>query len=437
MKTKIGMFLGILVFFCLMNSVNGEVRIDSYVIEPYFIEPGDELDIYLKYHQHPRERLAIHTPLRSESGTRYVLEENLQDYYISRLVHDGDISEKYVLIKDGEKTAGHIFVGETWSSHFKVKIRDDAPATGYKMMFQIYKGDLEGTYEELLRSYSFEIPVTGIAEFDIEAGNSMKIGTTGDVKLRLCNKAGGIAKHVSIGLDLSAPFTPISSSSKYLGSFKAGECMDVSFRVAVSGDAQVKTYEIPVMVVYADRNGSKNTLTTSIGVQIDSEPELSFGLDEVGELAPGVEGNVILSISNEGFVDAKFLKFTLEPTDDYKVVSINEIYIGNLDSDDIETEEFTIKINDGVNKEIIPLKVKLRYKGEGRDAEYVKEDTVNIKILSKQEHAAKAQVDGTSSMMTGALIAIPAIFIGLLVLWFIYKLFGLITGYINRKLFAR
>ncbi len=437
MKTKIGMFLGILVFFCLMNSVNGEVRIDSYVIEPYFIEPGDDLDIYLKYHQHPVERLAIHTPLRSESGTRYVLEENPQDYYISRLVHDGDISEEYVLIKDGEKTAGHIFVGETWSSHFKVKISDDAPATGYKMMFQIYKGDLEGTYEELLRSYSFEIPVTGIAEFDIAAENTMKMGTTGDVELKLCNKAGGIAKHASIGLALSAPFTPISSSSKYLGSFKAGECMDVSFRVAVSGDAQVKTYEIPVTVSYTARNGTAGSLETSIGVQIHSEPDLAFGLDEVDELAPGATGEVILSIANEGFVDAKFLKFTLESTEDYDVVSINEFYVGNLDSDDIETDEFTIKISDSVDKEVIPLKVRLEYKGEGSDTDYVKEGTVEIKILSKEEYAAKYQADETSSMILSFLIAIPAIFIALLVLWFIFKLFGLVTGFLNRKLFAK
>jgi len=121
------------------------------------------------------------------------------------------------------------------------------------------------------------------------------------------------------------------------------------------------------------------------------------------------------------------------------VISINEFYIGNLDSDDVETEDFTIKISDSVDKEIIPLKVKLEYRGrgEGNNIGYTKEDTVNIKILSEEDYATRLQENKTSSMIIWILIAIPVIFISLLVLWFIYKLFTLITGYINRKLFSR
>ncbi|OYT38994.1 MAG: hypothetical protein B6U86_05795 [Candidatus Altiarchaeales archaeon ex4484_43] len=247
---------------------------------------------------------------------------------------------------------------------------------------------------DTVKFLDFEIPVKGIVKFDVDSNNTLKLGRVGDINITITNEGGGDAKHVTVKLDLSDPFTPVRASEEYVGDFEGGERKDVTFN-------------------------------------------LTIALESADTFTRGSTGKVSIEVVNEGFIDAKFVKLTLEPTDDYSVTSINEFYIGNLDSDDVETEDFTIKIGDSVNKEIIPLKVKLQYKGGESDAEYMKEDTVNIKILSKEDYAAKFQGNKTSSMIIGVLIAIPVIFIALLVLWFIYKLFSLVTGYINRKLFSR
>ncbi len=423
----------------LIGVTAADVRVDSYYLDDYSIEAGDDVDVYVKFYRASTGSLisAAGKITYDSEGGKIVQEESKDDFYTIQIVPDSGLSEEYILIVNQENRVGHVSVGESWASDFQVKIRDNAPAADYDMMFKVYKTDPDYKNKVVILQEPFSINVRGTPKLDITAENTMGIGSTGEIGLTIDNRGGGVAKDVSVALSLTAPFTPVSSSKKYIGSINANESVDVSFKVSVATDAVVKTHEIPVTVTYTDDNGSVNTLSTSIGVQIDSKPKLSFGIDEVGELAPGLTGEVILSISNEDFVDAKFLKFSLQPTEDYEVLSIDEIYIGNLDSDDVETQEFTIKVSDSVDKTVLPLKVTLKYKGAGSDVDYLMEDTVDIKILSRAEHAAKYQANGTSATIMAAIFLIPALFIGLLVLWFVYKLFGLVTGFINRKLFVR
>ncbi len=425
--------------FLLLNTAMADVRVDSYYMDDYYIEAGDEVSLYFKLHRVPVSSLVgLQEKVTYGAGdVKIIQSESPEDFYIARITPDSEIAENYIILSNSQKEIGHLSVGENWASKFEVKIGGNTPAATYNMMFKVYKTDSDYKNEEVVFQKPFDIIVKGDPQIDINAENIIGIGSTGDIGLTVYNKGGGVARDVKVELTLSAPFTPVGSSMKYVGSIESHESENLSFKVSVSTAAEVKTHNIPVTVTYKDDNGTPATVSTNFGVQIDSKPELSFGLDQVDELAPGVMGNVILSISNEGFVDAKFLKFTLEESPEYEVLSINEIYVGNLDSDDIETDEFTIKIKDNVNKTVIPLHVKLSYKGEGSDTNYVKEGAVNINIKSKTAYAEKTQGNGTTDTAVMALIAIPALFVVILVLWFVYKLFGVVTGFINRRLFVR
>ncbi len=423
----------------LLNTATADMRVDSYYMDDYYIEAGDEVTLYFKFHRAPvKSLMGLQEKLTYGPGdTKIIQSESPDDYYIARITPDSEISERYILLSNSRKEIGHLSVGENWASRFEVRIAGDTPAATYNMMFRIYKTDPDYGNEEVILQKPFEIRVRGTPQIDLDAENTIGIGSTGDIKLTINNEGGGVARDVKVDLALSDPFTPLGSSMKYLGSIEPHQSENLSFRVSVSTAAEVKTHNIPVTVTYKDDNGTPATVSTNIGIRIDSKPELAFGLDQVDELAPGVTGNIILSISNEGFVDAKFLKFTLEEGPDYEVLSINEIYIGNLDSDDIETDEFTIRVKDNVNKTVIPLNVRLTYKGEGSDTSYTKQGTVDITIKSKRVYAEKTRGNGTTNTAVMALIAIPAVFVGLLVIWFVYKVFGLVTSYINRRLFAR
>ena len=421
---------GILIF-CLLGIVNGEfaeIRIDSVTWDPSHIEAGDNVRVYVKFHRHPSGKAFLTPPPKGE---------DVGIFYIARLEPADELTEKNIIIKRDTKNVGHLFVGESWTTPFDIKVKENAIAMSYKMRFSIIETDVEGVEIDTVKFLDFEIPVKGIVKFDVDSNNTLKLGRVGDINITITNEGGGDAKHVTVKLDLSDPFTPVRASEEYVGDFEGGERKDVTFKVSVDSKAEPKAYKIPLTIKYIDADGTEKEVGKDIGVQIDATPDLTIALESADTFTRGSTGKVSIEVVNEGFIDAKFVKLTLEPTDDYEVTSINEFYIGNLDSDDVETEDFTIKISDSVDKEIIPLKVKLEYRGEGNNIGYTKEDTVNIKILSEEDYATRLQENKTSSMIIWILIAIPVIFISLLVLWFIYKLFTLVTGYINRKLFSR
>jgi len=435
MNMKKFFVFGILAF-CLIGAVNGyvksEIRIDSVMWDPSYIEAGDEVTVYVKFVNRPIERTwAIENP------DDIARAQDPSIFYKARLELADDLAERYVIIKKDTKNVGHLFTGESWTTPFDIKIRESAVATSYKMRFSVIETDMDGAKEEVVKFYEFYLPVKGVVKFDVDSDNLVKLGSISDITVNIKNEGAGDARHVMIKLDLSKPFTPVRTSEKYVGDFMGRESKNITFKVSVDSETEALVYKIPLTITYIGDNGTEEKVSRDIGVKMDATPDMTIGLESADTFTQGSTGKVTIEVVNEGFVDAKFVKLTLEPTDDYEVVSINEFYIGNLDSDDIETDDFTIKISDSVDKEELPLKVKLQYKGEGSDVKYTKEGTIDLNILSKEDYAAKFQGDGTSSMIIGVLIAIPVIFIAVLVLWFVYKLFDLVKDYLNRKLFSR
>jgi len=55
-------------------------------------------------------------------------------------------------------------------------------------------------------------------------------------------------------------------------------------------------------------------------------------------------GTVSIKFVNKGATDARFLNIILKKSDDYETISSDNVYIGDLDSDDYETADFKINV---------------------------------------------------------------------------------------------
>lgn len=87
----------------------------------------------------------------------------------------------------------------------------------------------------------------------------------------------------------------------------------------------------------------------------------------------GTSGRFTVEIANIGGWDVEALQLELMPSDDYKLLSTSEyIYIGKLEADDTESEDFLIYVDEDVTDVKIPLK--LAY--DVNDKEY--EDTLDL-----------------------------------------------------------
>jgi len=423
--------------FCFGKAAEAEIRFDSISFDHYYIEPGDEVEIYMKFHQHPLDTAKLAILNREKIDSEHVLVEDVeQSYYIVKLVPKGTLAKRYILIKEAEKNVGRLFAGESWSVKFEIKIKPDAPPLNYPMEFQIYKTDsLNVSEAKLLKVFSFDIPVKTEAKLVMEANGSLEIGKVGEIKLKLRNEGGETAKHCYIDLNLeSLPLAAIGTSSKYLGNIPPKEEIETSFELFTDSNAEIGVYTLPLVVTCEDKNGKKKILRKTIGIQVDSDVKIGVTLENQDDLAEGIEGSVEIEVANEGFGKVNFLRVILEDSPDYEILSSNEVYVGSLDSDDTESVEFKIRVRNA-SKGYLDLKVKILYKKEGIDIEQEENTKIRIRVMSKDEYYRKYPRTDMVTMLVSAVFATVGIFIAALVVWFLYKLFSLITSFINRKIF--
>ena len=127
-------------------------------------------------------------------------------------------------------------------------------------------------------------------------------------------------------------------------------------------------------------------------------------------IVPESKGKVSIEFANAGGYDLEFFEVWLLPSDDYKLLSTsNYVYIGDIDSDDTESEEFEIYVPKDVREVNIPIKVSY----EVNDFEYASEETLTLQLLNSGE----AESIGLIKSDTGKNI-IWGILIGLAILYF-------------------
>lgn len=127
-------------------------------------------------------------------------------------------------------------------------------------------------------------------------------------------------------------------------------------------------------------------------------------------ITPGSKGKVSLELANAGGYDINFLELTLLPSEDYKLLSTsNYAYIGDLDSDDTESEEFLIYVNEGADKVSIPIKILY----EANDYPYTSEETLTLKLLTPEEAKSIGliKVSYTPYIWAGIIIGIALLLI--------------------------
>jgi hypothetical protein len=228
----------------------------------------------------------------------------------------------------------------------------------------------------------------------------------------------------------------LGSNEVYVGDIADSSPRNMSFSLYVDSSASPKAYEIPITITYLDRAGAKQTVSKKIGVKVIGSPNVETSIDSQDDLNAGAAGKITLSVANKAFVDAKFLSIQLLDTKDYTVTSGNGVYIGNLASDDFQTEEFSIKVAEGVSGKI-PMKVKITYTEENNNMVHVDEPAVTFNVMSDEDYFKKhPQGNGTQTLIM-LLLALPALVAAYLVLWLLLKVVGVLTTFIDKRVFKR
>ena len=144
---------------------------------------------------------------------------------------------------------------------------------------------------------------------------------------------------VLVKLDLSQlPFAPLQSSTeKLIDKIDEDDQVTIYFNLISLANAESQIYKIPIKISYD--NISKDSL---ISLEVSAQAKLDLILGDSEVVKVNDNGKVTLKFINNGLTQIRFLKVTLKESPAYEILSTNSLYIGEVDIDDFETEEFTI-----------------------------------------------------------------------------------------------
>ncbi len=216
-------------------------------------------------------------------------------------------------------------------------------------------------------SESFSIQVKAIeTTLSVESVESIPSeiapGEESVVKIRIKNNANIILKDIKVKLNLNSadlPFAPIGSvTERNIDTLNAKNSRDLEFKIITLADALSKIYKVPLEISYYDEFGQEFSLDDVIALVVGSKPFLDLNIAK-SSLITNQKRTVEIDIVNRGLTNVKFLNAKLLPSEFYEIFNSDTIYVGDVDSDDIETIKFDVKAKqDGYI--VLPLQLTYR-----------------------------------------------------------------------------
>jgi hypothetical protein len=215
-------------------------------------------------------------------------------------------------------------------------------------------------------------------------------GDVVEARFKIENLGGATSESVVVEILPKYPFTLYSGEAKKdIGKLRAGQTgadaviVDYKLKVdelAAEGDNEI---ELRLLTGYQTSISYVNN-EFLIDVNDYDVPNLKVFVKENTILSGNSRGEITIEIANVDVADVKFLELTLLPNEEYMLLSSsNYVYLGDVDSDDTESEDFEIYVKDiKENKLTIPVNLKYQDSNENK---YEQNVNLNINIYSSGE----------------------------------------------------
>jgi len=211
-------------------------------------------------------------------------------------------------------------------------------------------------------------------------------GKSFNIEIRIENNENIDLSDVSVNLNLQN--LPFSSDSFWVSydEILEDKSKTASFELDVFESAKSGEYQIPIQISYENPDDPEKikTISASANIKVSSEPDVDIDLGD-NYLIEGQEGKINVNIINKGIADIKFLEVKLDSVSKVNLISSSRVYIGDLDSNDFDTAEFSVTPKSGViGSTNSNVNIILVYR-DVFNKEYTKEFSGIVKIYSKEE----------------------------------------------------
>ena len=274
---------------------------------------------------------------------------NVADNVVLEFVEDFPFS---VYSGDKEKNIGSL-QGLQRDNHgvivlFKVKVDEDAVEKVHKVDLRYKVG--RGSWITV-RDFPIRIR-TRDTFLSVESVKSnpefVSPGEDFELSFTLRNNAHSLIRDITVDLGLSddsIPFAPSGSTSKQqIHQINSNSGRIMRFNLVALPRAEGGIYKIPISLSYTDESGESYSKNDIISLKVSSSPDILILVDR-SDIKKGVkEGDVLFRIVNRGLTDIRLVSSKVHSSDDFEILSNSEIYIGNIDFDDYEIAEYSLRI---------------------------------------------------------------------------------------------
>ncbi|MCK5473959.1 MAG: COG1361 S-layer family protein [Candidatus Aenigmarchaeota archaeon] len=390
-------FLGIFVMyvlflnmasFCAADSATLDVSVLKY--EPTPAEPGRYIDIWFKV---------------DNTGTDAATDATLT------------LEPKFPFSTDDDPVISIGILNPLDSTTIKYRIRIDENAVEGTNDLDVKYSANPKTSIMVSKSFGIEIR-TSDAEIVIDSVKTSPSefypGQKGTVTLVTKNLADSTLRDVTVNLDLSGtttPFAPVdtTTSSKFK-TMAAGETKTINYGVVATPDAASGIYKVPVTITFSDGIGTNYVTSTIISLIVGGTPDILTNIEPEKIFLSGTTGDIRVNIVNRGLVDIKYVTVKVTPTNDFEVLTNDEIYVGNIDSDDFDSASFTIHTMPSFSGELaVPIIVS--YMNANNKAFELKKD-LNMRIYTADEAKSLGLISGGSSTSTTIIVLVVVGYFG-------------------------
>src|SRR3989344_9507451 len=210
-------------------------------------------------------------------------------------------------------------------------------------------------------------------------------GGTAEITLNLENNFDRTLSDIEVYLDFSSenlPLAPYGSGAEMsIEEIRSDKSKTLIFSVIALSDAKPGVYKIPVMIRYTD-NGAEVKKSSLISLSVNAKPMLYITAED-SILIKGQGNALSIKIVNNGLSDVKLLTARLNEVIGINMISQQEIYIGELSSDNFDSAEFRIFVSDNAPG-ILNMPVELRYR-DAANNELKETKNLGINAYSKEE----------------------------------------------------
>jgi hypothetical protein len=358
------------VYLSTSNSdVNLQIEMNRYA--PIPVEPGEYFDLWVSV-----------TPVGTSSTTSIINQKDLTGVKL-------ELVESYPFTldtgTDNEQDIGTLELGEEAMRHYRVRVADDAAAgtAGIKFKFSS-DADKVQISPELDISVQVLDHTLNIISIETEP-EKLVAGQVASIDIKIQNDATGRFKDIKAILDIdgsAVPIVPYKSSKEQIRNvLEVGEAYTFSYSVIVEEDAKAGVYKIPVKFNYRDINNTVYSKNDTFGLLIGSEADLEFNLEEFDVFQTGESGEFVVSVSNVGPSDVKYLTLELLDGEGYVLLGPSKEYLGNVESDDFETSRFKVYLEGSDDQS---LNYKVSYK-DTYNNDIEETFSLNLPVYSAEE----------------------------------------------------